>query len=168
MLSPSFSTLRCNLRPVAESDHPDLSALYGSYNVRRFLGGPLDSDRFNTKFEAILNPMDGHQWIVRLKETEEFVGMFSLDKHHDGQDTELSYQLAEGMQGKGIGHEICKSLIDFAFNDLHLTRLVSETQTENTASVRLLAKLGINLERNVCRFGSHQSIFAFNDERFTA
>ena len=162
MLSPSLSTLRCNLRPVTESDRPDLSALYGSYNVRRFLGGPLDSDRFNTRFEAILNSMDGHQWIARLKETEAFAGLFSLDKHHDGQDTELSYQLAEGMQGKGIGYEICKSLMDFAFNDLHLTKLVSETQTENTASVRLLARLGMKLERNLCRFGSHQSIFAVN------
>jgi ribosomal-protein-alanine N-acetyltransferase len=145
-----------------ESDYPDLSALHGNDNVRRFPGGPLDSDRFNTKFEAMLNSMDGHQWVARLKETKEFVGLFSLDKHHDGQDTELSYQLEEGMQGKGIGYEICKSLIDFAFNGLHLTRIVSETQSENTASVRLLVRLGMKVERDLYRFGSRQSIFAVN------
>jgi ribosomal-protein-alanine N-acetyltransferase len=162
MLSPSLNTLRCNLRPVTESDYPDLSALYRNHNVRRFLRGPLDWDGFNTKFEAMLNAMDDHQWVARLNETEEFVGLFSLDKHHDGQDTELSYQLAEGMQGKGIGYEICKSPTDFAFNDLHLTRIVSETQTENTTSVRLLARPGMKVERDLYRFGSLQSVFAVN------
>jgi ribosomal-protein-alanine N-acetyltransferase len=163
MLSPSLSTLRCNLRPVMRTDYADLLDLHQNQNVRLFLGGTLRAEDFIRKFESMLSVQDHFQWAARLKETEEFVGLFSLDRHHEGCDIELSYQLAENMQKKGLALEITKHLIDFAFEKLKLTRLVAETQTANTASVRLLGKLGMKFERTANRFGAQQSIFVIHN-----
>ena len=142
------------------TDYADLLELHQNHNVRLFLGGTLTADDFIRKFERMLGVQEDLQWAARLKETEEFVGLFSLDRHHEGCDIELSYQLAENMQKKGFALEINKCLIDFAFEELSLTRLVAETQTANIASVRLLGKLGMTLERTANRFGAQQSIFA--------
>lgn len=162
MSSPlTLQTSRCNLGPVTQEDYVDILTLYTNPKVRQYLGGTIQPEKFSEKFKDILN-QSSHQWAAKLKETGEFVGLFSLDGHHDGVDIELSYQLAENMQGKGLALEITENLTTFAFGELGLKRLVAETQTANTPSIKLLEKLGMKLERNLERFGAQQSIYAMD------
>lgn len=159
MKSPTLQTSRCTLGPVTQEDYADILALYTSPKVRQYLGGTVQPDSFAEKFEGILNSQSSHQWAAKLKETGEFVGLFSLDNHHDGLGIELSYQLAENMQGKGLALEITQCLTNFAFSELGLKKLVAETQAANVPSIKLLEKLGMKLDRTLERFGAQQSIY---------
>jgi [ribosomal protein S5]-alanine N-acetyltransferase len=62
------------------------------------------------------------------------VGMFwSLDPRH---------------RGNGYATEAARALIDWAFTNLELARIVATTRHENTASQAVMRRLGMRLERN--------------------
>lgn len=109
----------------------------------------------------MLNPPDNaFYWVIREKQTDHFIGMVSLDPHHDGSYLEVSYQLLPNWWGKGYASEAVQRMIRFAFNELKQKKLVAETQTANISSCRLLEKLGMNLERKITRFGAEQAIYS--------
>lgn len=101
-------------------------------------------------------------WVVREKHTDNFIGLVSLDLHHDGHYLEISYQFLPNWWGKGYATEVVQLIITFALNELNLSKIVAETQTANMSSCRLLEKLGMKLERTVSRFGNEQAIYSIS------
>lgn len=51
-------------------------------------------------------------------------------------------------QGRGYATEAGRALVDFAFRELCLHRIVATTEHDNLASQRVMAKLGMELRRN--------------------
>lgn len=51
-------------------------------------------------------------------------------------------------QQKGIAAEAASALIDFAFSHFHLRRIIATTSFENSASIGVMRKLGMRIERN--------------------
>src|SRR3954452_17049237 len=95
---------------------------------------------------------DSFYWVVREKQTHNFIGLVSLDTHHEGVNLEISYQFLPNWWGKGYATEVVRLIINYALNDLKLSMIVAETQTANTSSCRLLERLGMELERTIIRF----------------
>ena len=90
------------------------------------------------------------------------MGLVSLDPHHEGVHLEISYQFLPCWWGKGYATEVLQVIINFALDDLNLSKVVAETQTTNKSSCRLLERLGMELERTIIRFGAEQAIYAIN------
>ena len=156
-----FETKRCSLRIFQETDREDAAQLFVNPEVRAFLGGVRTSDTIQSILDEMLAPEDDScNWVVREKNTQDFIGMISLDLHHEGVDQELSYQFLPEWWGQGYATEAAAVIIDYALNELELPALVAETQSANVPSCRLLEKLGMKLERKVSRFGAEQSIYA--------
>jgi [ribosomal protein S5]-alanine N-acetyltransferase len=72
----------------------------------------------------------------------------------------LSYEFHPDAWGHGYATEATRRALDFALNDLAFERLIAETQTANSASCRLLERLGMKEERRIQRFGAEQAIYA--------
>jgi len=51
-------------------------------------------------------------------------------------------------QGHGYATEAAQALIDFAFQQLRVKRLVATTEFDNAASIGVMRKLGMRIERN--------------------
>jgi ribosomal-protein-alanine N-acetyltransferase len=60
----------------------------------------------------------------------------------------LYWAVAPGQRGKGYAVEAAQGLIDFAFAEMHLHRIVATTEYDNLASQRVMEKLGMELRRN--------------------
>jgi RimJ/RimL family protein N-acetyltransferase len=60
----------------------------------------------------------------------------------------LFYAVAPEHQRRGYAFEAARALVDFAFNDMDLDRIVATTTFDNAASVRVMEKLGMRIERN--------------------
>jgi len=58
----------------------------------------------------------------------------------------LGYSLAEALQGRGLMHEALGLVIDFAFRDLNLHRLMANHSVRNERSARVLERLGFERE----------------------
>lgn len=160
-LPPTLVTVRCALTPLEQGDFEDISRLLQNPRVRAYLGGPVAAEEVVVKLSAMLADQKAWHWVVRLLEDARFTGLVSLTPHHDGDDYEISYEIDEMMQGRGFGVEIVRSVLNFAVTTMGLRRVVAETQMVNHASIRLLEKLGMGLEREVERFDVRQGIFVW-------
>lgn len=158
-----LKTNRCNLQKLQKSDFEQVRELYTNEQVRKFLGGIVGDEAFERSFNGMVNcSEDCFYWVVRLKEKNEFIGLVSLDKHHDGFSTEVSYQFMPQYWGFGFGEEVIRKIIDYAFSELGIDEILAETQTVNNASCKLLQKVGMELKETVMRFGAKQCIFSIS------
>lgn len=156
-----LETERCLINTIKKSDYIDVENLYGNDEVRKFLGGIRSGDSIKEVFADMLNAgKDSYYWVVREKHTDNFIGLVSLDPHHEEVYLELSYQFLPKWWGKGYATEVVQGLINYALNELKLSKVIAETQTANKASCRLLERVGMKFERTLTRFGSEQVIYS--------
>lgn len=156
-----FETKRCTVKAFQKSDWDDVKELYVNPMVRKFLGGVRQKDSIEAALDEMLyTNEDSFYWTVREKQTDHFIGLVSLNPHHDGLYLEVSYQFLPNWWGKGYATEAVQLIINHALNELKLRKIVAETQTANTSSCKLLERLGMELERTISRFGAEQAIYS--------
>jgi len=61
-------------------------------------------------------------------------------------EVELYYKLGRNWWGQGYAQEASQRMLDYAFNEMRLARIVTVTQKENTPSLKLMARLGMNIK----------------------
>lgn len=84
---------------------------------------------------------------IRLKETAALVGdvgLHFLPPHN--QQAEIGYMILEAHQGKGYATEAIRAVLDFLFSTYRKHRVTAAVDPENTASIRLLRRIGMRLE----------------------
>ena len=162
-----MKTNRCTLERMMPADYADVMQLYQDEKVRRYLGGTLDEAHFKPRFDQLCaDPLDASYWVVRHMEDLAFMGLISLDPHHDGDAFELSYQLLPQWWGAGYAEEISRAVLHYGFTELGFDKIVAETQAANTASRKLLEKLGMTLVKTLERFGEMQCLYELSANVF--
>src|SRR5690606_33839866 len=82
-----FKTERCVLSLFQESDSREVSSLFSNPQVRKYLGGERKPDAIEEILSEMLTPEKGASyWAIRERSSNEFIGLISLDPHHDGMD----------------------------------------------------------------------------------
>jgi ribosomal-protein-alanine N-acetyltransferase len=157
----SIITDRCVLYPLAQSDFDELIPLFASEEVRRYLGGvhPVDDSLANLRNS--IRAANEYPFAVRLKDTQECIGYLSIAPHHSPVDMEISYMFSPEYWGNGYARETVKATLAFCKQKLNLSRVVSETQTANIRSCRLLEKLGYHAGSHIERFGAKQTVYVY-------
>lgn len=83
------------------------------------------------------------RWMVIEKETGNPIGWCGLKYHDDTQDTDLGYRFMQKYWGKGYATESSLACIDYGFNTLKLKRIIGNAMKENTSSINVLKKVGM-------------------------
>jgi hypothetical protein len=60
----------------------------------------------------------------------------------------LYWSISPGHQGRGFATEAGRALVDWAFSALGLGRIIATTRYDNAASIRVMEKIGMRIERN--------------------
>jgi ribosomal-protein-alanine N-acetyltransferase len=60
----------------------------------------------------------------------------------------LFYAVSPSHQRRGYASEAARAMIDYAFRELRLQRIVATTTDANTASIRVMQRAGMQVERN--------------------
>jgi ribosomal-protein-alanine N-acetyltransferase len=156
-----FKTERCTINRLQESDYCEVKRIYENQEVRKFLGGVRQEASIGERFREMLDSShDFFYWVVREKQTENMIGLVSLDLHHGGVYQEISYQFLPAWWGKGYASEVVSVVIHFALNELNLSTVVAETQTANKASCQLLERVGLQLDRTLFRLRAEQALYS--------
>jgi len=79
---------------------------------------------------------------VCLKDTDRFIGFVALNPEQKEREFNLGYVFNFDYHGKGYATEACLAVLSHAFDLLQAQRVVTGTAAANTASVRLLERLG--------------------------
>jgi RimJ/RimL family protein N-acetyltransferase len=155
-MKPTLSTTRLNLRPVAEEDAQYLCALDAEERVRRFVDQPeapnlAQCEAVVARMRAIdaATPSLGF-WMAEIR--GEFVGWFHLKPPRDGEpaeigDLEIGYRLMPSAWGQGLATEGSRALLRYGFETLRAPRVTAVAFDANTASLRVISKLGLMLWR---------------------
>ncbi len=67
---------------------------------------------------------------------------------HNRPELGLFYHLAQQHRGCGYATEAAQAMIDYAFTQMNLSRIVATTTKDNTASQAVMTRLGMDIERN--------------------
>jgi len=60
----------------------------------------------------------------------------------------LFYAVSPSFQRQGYAAEAARALVDYAFQHVRLRRVVATTTYDNAASIRVMQKIGMTIERN--------------------
>lgn len=96
-----------------------------------------------------LQPGTPGEWVqiaIASKEAGVLVGDCALKVEEGGQQAEVGFTLSREYQGKGYASEAVSRLLDYAFGDLGLHRVVAVTDQENEPSFALLERIGMRRE----------------------
>ena len=160
-----MKTNRCTIEKIKLADYDEIKPLFFDEKVRKYLGGAIQEERYDDTFKDMLNiEDDSFYWSVRLTDSNELIGLVSIDDHHDGEYKELSYQFVPDVWGKGYAYEVTRYILRYAADKFDIKNIVSETQVANRASCGLLNKLGMKVMKKVYRFNAEQYIFLWEAE----
>jgi RimJ/RimL family protein N-acetyltransferase len=155
MRSPAWplETARLTLRPFVPDDFAAFAAIAGDPEIARWLyNEPRSGDEAQAHFDRKRTaPSLGAEgaWMscaIVERETAELVGDLAFhwisEEHRTG---EIGFIVASGQQGKGYATEASGALLDWAFA-AGFHRVIGRVEARNTASGRVLEKLGMRQE----------------------
>ena len=83
------------------------------------------------------------QWAIARRSDDLMIGSCALFAHQQvHRRAAIGYALASAHWGHGYAHEALRLALDHAFGILELHRLEADVDPRNTASIRLLERLG--------------------------
>lgn len=108
-------------------------------------------DRLSRASSDLSNLRAAEEFLFFWQESGEIVGQVKLSGvNHTMGYGEIGYSIAESHQGRGIGTLAVQTLVEKVFRETSLRRLFAFVAVENTASCRLLERVGFRRE-GVCR-----------------
>lgn len=146
--TPTLQTARLRLRPFTAADVDAIYALQSSPRVLRYWDAPpwterAQAERFVDTCARLADEGTGARLVMDRDADGVFVGWCSFTRWNPVfRSASLGYCLDDAAWGHGYATEGARAVLQWAFETLDLNRVQAETDTRNTASARVLEKLG--------------------------
>jgi len=138
---------RILLRPFSLEDAEDLFEFTSDEETTRFIYEPYqDLDRAKRVLANYYLKEPIGKYAIVLKESNKMIGVVEFRVHEETKGGDLGYTLSRYFWGKGYMTEAGELILDLAFNVLGLERVFAGTDVRNTASARLMSRLGMQYE----------------------
>lgn len=151
-----IETARLRLEPWDDSHFEQFARFMRDPAVIRFIrADPLDRDRALEQHERSLDEWALNGFGKRAvfdADTDAWLGFTELSRVGPGKgsrddDIEVGYFVEPSQWGKGIATEAAAAARDEAFDQTGILELIGRCRVENTASARVLEKVGFRLLR---------------------
>lgn len=167
-------TKRCIIRETIVEDVDSFVKIYQDPGITRYTDAfciepQKEREHVKQYIEKVYEFFGFGVWTVLWKETGEVIGRVGFeqpyageagkaagDGENDGDDDELlalGYMIARPWQGKGIAQEVCRAALDFAREELEVSKVQVVIDAENQPSLRLAERLGVREWRDVVAKG---------------
>ena len=150
-----FETARMHARPMRGDDFDPLLRMYQNAEVTATLGGKRTAEQVREYLDDQLLHFARHGygfWMFHAKADGRFVGRGGLRNIFVGgnDEVEVGYALMPEFWRQGLATEIAQASVQIGFAQCELSELVSFTMPTNTASRRVMEKVGFVFEREYC------------------
>ncbi len=142
-----LETKRCIVRELEEADAPDVLALYDE-TARGFVETPAqNADEEAGILAAYRQKVYGFfgygTWAVIEKDSGRLIGRAGFEPfERKNGSMSFGYIFHPDFRGKGYAGEVCAALVEYGFEMLGFMAVEADTDPGNTASVKLLQRLG--------------------------
>ena len=156
-------TERLKLREFSEGDVEAYFNLGSDPKVTQFTGTGVLKDKKHALEILRANPLRDYEcsglgrWACVYKPNGEVIGFAGLKRLDDPGDVDIAIWLLPDYWGAGLATEAGLAILKYGFENLHLEEIVGLVDPENTASVRLLEKLGMHISGRVLYQGEETS-----------
>ncbi|WP_037604541.1 GNAT family N-acetyltransferase [Streptacidiphilus rugosus] len=178
-MTVELKTQRLLLRGWRDEDLDALAAMDGDPEVMRYIGDGSVRDRAGS---AAMLARTRASW------SERGVGLFAAEDRESGTllgwvgfavptflpevlpAVEIGWRLARAHWGHGYATEGARAALRFGFEEAGLDRVVSICHPDNTASERVMTKLGLHLDREttVPSHGGRVRVLALTRDEYAA
>ena len=142
-------TERLILKTWDESDFDDAYSLWSDEEVTKYISSkPFSRDEVTEHLEQLSQCQKEHgfqYWALKLKTESCVIGCCGLKPWifaEEKRDVEIGFHIAKKFWRQGFAKEAAEKVIDYAFEELHLSQLYAGHHPSNEASRNLLLKLG--------------------------
>lgn len=161
---PLIHTERFRLRPLTDTDSPEIFILRSDDGVNRFLDRPKatgieDAQKFISRIKTGIQANENIFWVIVPKDRDILAAticLWNIDK--EKHTAEIGYEVLPAEQGKGIMQEILPAIIRYGFNELGLASIHAELSPGNLKSLALLRRFNFirntSIENNLSYAGS--------------
>lgn len=152
---PELQTARLELRRLESGDAPFLVGLLNQPSFLRNIGdrgvrNVADAHRYLREGPMALYEQHGFGlWHLSRRSDGVAIGLCGLLKREVLADVDLGYALLPEYWGQGYAFEAAEATLRHAAAKYGLGRIVAVVSEGNTASIRVLEKLGMEFERRV-------------------
>ncbi|MFW6027759.1 MAG: GNAT family N-acetyltransferase, partial [bacterium] len=148
------SSRRLVIRQFASGDADAMSAVLGDPDVMRFSdNGVLSPGEFREWTERQLASYRLKQgpgrWAIATKARGTVIGYAGLTfdtERCEPDELELGFRLAKAYWRRGYASEAAAAVVDYGFVTLQPRRIIAFVDPANTASVRVIERLGLRFE----------------------
>ena len=149
---PTLETERLYLREMTPQDVTALLKHLGNPAVTKYIDmKPIQTreqaDEWLRWMGSYFSARDGLRWGVTLKTDGTFMGSAGI--HHwnrEARYAEVGFDLAEPYWGQGYATEVVRAIVKFGLERFHLNRIEADVIEGNSASMRVLEKIGFRHE----------------------
>lgn len=147
-----IETERLVLRAIKERDTEELYRIWSNHDVAEFMNIQAMNSLENARsmiliLEALSEKEAGYRWTILDKADNRIIGTCGFNYFdEENMRTEIGYELDKEYWGKGLMKEALIWIIQMAFDEWKYNRIEAKVIPDNRNSIRLLEKLGFQLE----------------------
>lgn len=151
----ALNTERLTLRHFTLEDADAMFRVFGDAQVMRFGDGPQTRAwvlGWLTRHAGDYDQLGYGPYAVVEREHNEVIGycgLFYFPDINGRPEVEIGYRLARSKWGMGYATEAARAVMHYAFDSLRFKRLIAIIDPGNTASIRVVEKLGMRYEADV-------------------
>lgn len=152
-LSLPLFTPRLLIRPYEDCDFDDLYAFYSRPDVATYLyWEPGDAEMVRAVLSKKTTQAEWHEQAplvlaVEVKDEAKVIGEVVLVwRSQEHQEGEVGFIFHPEYQGRGYAAEATRAILELGFNTFELHRIIGRCDARNTASARLMERLGMRQE----------------------
>ena len=153
---PTLRTERLILRPFTEADAAAYRPLVSDPEVLRFTGDKPVTNIPETLEILRTRPLRDYavhgfgRMAVVHQQSNELIGFCGLKRLEEfNNEVDIGYRFLSRYWGLGLASESAAALYAYGKNELKLSRIIGLVIPENTGSVRVLEKLGMQREKAI-------------------
>lgn len=159
---PDLATDRLALRQLRVSDAVEMLYLRSHPELMRYIPRPLsrtveEAAELIERYQGYLDRHEGINWAITEKGKDVLIGAVGFvhfePENHRG---EVGYLLHDAFHGKGIMTEALQAVLHYGFHTLKLHSVGAVIDPENTASEKVLQKLGFAKEAHFRESGRYE------------
>ena len=146
------------MRPPTRDDLPALVRMRSDEDVARYLGGPeMQTPEFiDRRLDFYIGCQASHGFSMGAildRSDGGMIGWGGLQPLEETGEIEVGYSFDKAHWGRGYATEAAAAWLRYGFERAGLKRIVAVASPENTASRRVMEKLGMRYEKNVRHYG---------------
>lgn len=149
---PQLEADRLVLRKISINDAEDVFEIGSCQDVAQYVTWEAhksidDAKAFIKSADKFPEKKQLYPWVIVLKSENKVIGGCSFMNWQPEQSrAETGYMLSKKYWNKGYMTEALREVIKFGFEKMELNRIEALCNPENTASIKVLEKVGMKLE----------------------